>query len=161
MPENFEDLWGFMEIVTGEMNYNEDLCILLAPSTGGSKTLAVVLQSQAWPSSQVVHVSPNLKFGQIGILENRRFSHLVKVTSLSFSQGRCPFFPLFQITQGLASPHSKHLYVPTSKKVESWCQTWNLQQKLYQIFWFLYSDEMETMLIKNQNARLNILNWAI
>ena len=43
------------------------------PTTQGRKTLPVVFQSQAWPSSQAVHVIRNLKFF---FLKIQRFTHL-------------------------------------------------------------------------------------
>ena len=43
------------------------------PTTRGRKTLPVVFQSQAWPSSHPVHVICNLKFF---VLEIQRFTHL-------------------------------------------------------------------------------------
>ena len=61
------------------MKYNQDLgekWIIMRiyadcpPTTLCGKTLPVVVQSQAWPSSQAIHVIRNLGFGQFLTFEN-------------------------------------------------------------------------------------------
>ena len=122
------------------------------PTTRGRKTLPVVLQSQAWPSSQAVHVIRNLKFVQSGFRRRGGFPR-PKSHKLVFQPGRFPFCELFQIAEGLASPHSKYLYVPTSKESRITVSNLKFAPTIWlNIFYFIYSDELETMLIKNQNA---------
>ena len=141
-----------MEIVTGEMNYNEDLCRLLtpAPVEGKHCLLFFNLKPDLRPRPSMSFAISNL--GNSGFRRRGGFPR-PEIHKLVFQPGRFPFCELFQIAEGLASPHSKYLYVPTSKESRITVSNLKFAPTIWlNIFYFIYSDELETMLIKNQKA---------